>query len=78
MIPHVNQGNMYDPANPAAALGDARSANAGMQNAWAMGMPGIGSRYDPNMAMHHGLNLPGGMGQFHDPPAAHGLGQGCK
>jgi len=79
MIPHVNMGNMYNPAFPAGNPGsDPRSASQGMQHAWAMGMPGVGPTYNPTMAMHHGLNLPGGMGQFHDPPQAHGFGQGCK
>ena len=79
MIPHMNAGNMFNPAFPAGNPGnDPRSVGQGMQHAWAMGMPGVGPTYNPNMAMHHGLNLPGGMGQFHDPPMAHGFGQGCK
>ena len=77
MIPHMNAGNMFNPAFPAGNPGnDPRSVGQGMQHAWAMGMPGVGPTYNPNMAMHHGLNLPGGMGQFHDPPMAHGFGQG--
>jgi hypothetical protein len=79
MIPHLNNGNMFDPAFPAGNLGgNPRSAGQGMQRAWAMGMPGIAPTMNPTMALHHGLNLPGGMGQFHDPPMAHGFGQGCK
>ena len=79
MVPHVNAGNMFNPAFPAGNPGnDPRSVGQGMQHAWAMGMPGVGPTYNPNMAMHHGLNLPGGMGQFHDPPMAHGFGHGCK
>ena len=79
MIPHMNNGNMYDPAFPAGNLGgNPRSASQSMQHAWAMGMPGISPTMNPTMAMHHGLNLPGGMGQFKDPPMAHGYGEGCK
>ena len=50
----------------------------GMQNAWAAGMPGVAPTYDPNMAIHHGLNLPGGMGQFKDPAMNPSMGQGCE
>lgn len=76
LIPHMNAGNVYNPAFPAGNPADKASGAMGMQNAWAAGMPGVAPTYDPNMAIHHGLNLPGGMGQFKDPAMNPSMGQG--
>jgi hypothetical protein len=78
LIPHMNAGNVYNPAFPAGNPADKASGAMGMQNAWAAGMPGVAPTYDPNMAIHHGLNLPGGMGQFKDPAMNPSMGQGCE
>ena len=70
MIPHMNEGNVFNPASPVPlpsnALGYAR----------ALQMPGMSPMMNPQMGMHHGMVLPGGMGAFKDPPARFGLGLG--
>ena len=70
MIPHMNEGNVFNPASPVPlptnALGYAR----------ALQMPGMNPMMNPQMGMHHGMLMPGGVGAFKDPPARFGLGLG--
>lgn len=75
LIPHLNAGNAFNPAFPAASH-DMMNGRMSTSSIWASQMPGVQPMYNPAMAMHHGLNLPGGVGQFHDPSAQHGFGQG--
>ena len=70
MIPHMNEGNVFNPATPVPlptnALGYAR----------ALSMPGMAPLMNMQTGMHHGMIMPGGMGAFKDPPARFGLGLG--
>lgn len=75
LIPHLNAGNAFNPAFPAASH-DPMNGRMGTASIWASQMPGVHPMYNPSMAMHHGLNLPGGAGQFKDPSLSAGLGQG--
>ena len=77
LIPHLNSGNVFNPGSPNAQF-DVLTGRMGAQSSWAANMPGVAPQYNPNVAIHHGLNLPGGMGQFKDPGMLHGFGQGCK
>ena len=70
MIPHMNEGNIFNPASPVPlptnALGYAR----------ALQMPGMNPMMNAQMGIHHGALMPGGVGAFKDPPARFGLGLG--
>ena len=62
--PAASPGNMYQGAMP---IGN---------NAFAGALPGIPSKYSPNLAAHHATMLPGNRGQFREPGTLHNFGQG--